>query len=316
MSQENTAKIFASLAEDEIKLVSQYMATLGFLDKQIIDGVMEEFKNEISNHLSLIGNLDTTQKLLESVLGKDKVDAILEDIKGPIGKSTWDKLTNINEDLLAAYLKNEHPQTVALILSKISTNIAAKVLITLPEELAYEVMMRLLNMDSVKKEVLESIETTLRNDFINTISKVQKRDSHELMAEIFNNFDRSNEAKFMSMLEERVPEHAEKVKELMFTFDDIAKLKPEDIVNLLRYVDKGKLAIALKGANENIREMFISSMSQRASKIFMEDMEALGPIRVKDVDEAQVSIITVVKEMIEREEIILSSGDGDDEFIE
>jgi flagellar motor switch protein FliG len=144
---------------------------------------------------------------------------------------------------------------------------------------------------------------------------VQKRDSHETMAEIFNNFDRANEAKYMAILEQRSPEHAEKVKKLMFTFDDLIKLKSSDVGILMRSIDKSKLTLALKGASEQIRKMFIDNMSQRASKILIEDMEALGPVRLKDVDEAQSMIIITLKEMIAREEIILPTGEDKDEFI-
>lgn len=316
MTRENSAKIFSALKEDEIKEISVAMAKLGHIDNEVIDKVIDEFKQEISSKLSLIGNYDTTERLLESVLGKDKVSAIMEEIKGPTGKSTWDKLTNVNEDLLAAYLKNEHPQTIALIFSKILPKTAAKILGLFPEELSFEVIMRMLSLDSVKKEVLDKIEDILRSDFISTINKVQKRDSHELMAEIFNNFDRANEAKYMGILEQRSPEHAEKVKELMFTFDDLVKLKPTDIGILIRSIDKNKLTLALKGANEEIRKMFIDNMSQRAAKILLEDMQALGPVRLKDVDEAQSNIIGILKELFERQEIILPSADGEDEFIQ
>jgi len=316
MNQENSARIFASLSQEEIKEISMSMVALGNVANEIIDKVITEFKLEVTERLSVVGNLDTTQKLLESIFGKEKVEIIMEDIKGPLGKNTWDKLTNVNEELLASYLKNEYPQTIALISSKISPKTAAKVLSMLPEELTFEVIMRMLNLDSVKKEVLEKIENTLRTDFISTISKVQKRDSHELIAEIFNNFDRNNEVKYMGILESKVPEHAEKVKELMFTFDDLVKLQPSDIATVVKFVDKNKLTLALKGANQDIRNLFTNNMSQRAAKILIEDMEAMGPVRLKDVDEAQAMVITSVKELINTGEITITSGGEGEEFIQ
>jgi flagellar motor switch protein FliG len=316
LDQENTKNIFGKLSEDEIKDLSSAMATLGSVAPELIDRAVEEFKTEVTTKMSVVGNLETTERLLEGVLGKEKVAEILDHIQGPLGKNTWDKLTNVNEDLLAAYLKNEHPQTIALILSKISPSTAAKVLGGLSEELVFEVMNRMLNMESVKKEVLENMENVLRSDFISTLSKVQKHDSNEMMAEIFNNFDRNSEAKYMKMLEDRLPEKADKVKELMFTFDDLVKLTPADIQGVLRNVDKTKFTLALKGANEKIRELFIGGMSQRAAKILIEDMEAMGPVRLKDVDEAQSAIVGTVKEMVENEEIVLATGEGEDEFIE
>ena len=308
MNKQNTAKIFSVLRDEEIREISQSMTTLGSVESDVIEVIVDK--------LSIIGNAETTQKILEQVFGKEKVLLYLDDVGGPVGKNTWTKLGNVNEELLASYLKNEYPQTIALIISKISPQIAAKVLSLLPQELTYEVISRMLSIHSVKKEVLEQIESTIRSDFISSISKVQKRDSHELMADIFNNFDRTNESKYMSMLEQRIPEHAEKVKELMFTFDDLIRLKPSDIVLLMRVIDKAKIPLALKGAPENIRSLFINNMSQRASKILIEDIESLGPVRIKEVDEAQGSIITKLKELINQEEIVLATGDGEDEYIQ
>lgn len=315
MNPKNSQKIFSSLNEEEIKELSQAMATLGHVDNEIIDQVTDEFKEAITSRLSLVGNIETTERFLTSILGKDRVNNILEEIRGPIGKNTWDKLASVNEDLLAAYLKNEHPQTIALVVSKIQPQTAAKILSMLPEELTHEVMMRMLSLDSVKKEILERIEHILRSDFISSISKEQKRDSHELMAEIFNNFDRTTESKYMGILEERAPEHAEKVKELMFTFDDLIRLKNPDIIALLKEIDKSKLTIALKGASEAIKNLFLDNMSQRARKILVEEMEAMGPVRLRDVDSSQSSIIVTLKSLMERGEINLTN-DTEEEFIE
>jgi flagellar motor switch protein FliG len=315
MNQLNSSKIMSALNEDEVKALSHAMSNLGHIDNIIIDDVISEFKNEIQTKLTLIGNVETTEKFLQSVLGKEKATLILDDIKGPIGKSTWDKLANVNEDLLAAYLKNEHPQTIALIISKLSPNNSAKILSLLPEELTHDIIMRMLNLDLVKKETLERVEQILRSDFINSISKEHKRDSHELMAEIFNNFDRNTESKYMGLLEERSPDHAKRVKELMFTFDDLIKLRSQDLIILLRDTEKAKLTIALKGANETIRKLFMDNMSQRAKKILIEDIESLGPVRLKDVDNAQATILANLKSLIEKGEISLSNS-TEEEFVE
>jgi flagellar motor switch protein FliG len=316
LNKENLAKIFSRLREDEIKELSQAMASLGSIDTSIIEKTIEDFKSEISSTLSLVGNLETTERLLESALGKEKVRSIIEDIRGPMGKNTWDKLTNVNEELLATYLKNEHPQTISLIVSKISPITAAKVLSLLPEELTSEVMMRMLNLEPVKKEVLEKIENTLRSDFINALNRVQKRDSNEMMAEIFNNFDRANEQKYMNILSQKSPELAQKVKKLMFTFEDLLKIPAASLSVVTKDINKNILTVALKGSNEQIRNLFFSSMSKRAAKLLQEDIENLGPIKLKEVDEAQSKIINTAKELIDKGEITLPSKDGEEEYIE
>jgi flagellar motor switch protein FliG len=315
IDQENAAKLFSMMNEDEIKEISQAMSTLGSVKPEVVEHLINEFNNEVSNSASFVGNIETTEKLLEKAMGKDKVAAIMEEIRGPAGKNTWDKLGNVNEDVLASYLKNEYPQTVALIMSKINPNHAAKVLSALPEELTLQVIMRMLNMEAVKKDVLDGVEKTLRSEFISTLTKTQKYDSNELMAEIFNNFDRANEAKFMGLLEQKMPDQAEKIKNLMFTFDDLVNINQAGIQTLLRDIDKSKLTVALKGASEQVRNLFISNMSQRAAKILQEDMEALGPVRLKDVDEAQSAIVSKAKEMAAKGDIVIADDSGEDEFI-
>lgn len=312
----NAARVYELLDDEEIKEVSQAMSSLGSIQPEVIERLIAEFCTEVSDAVSFVGNMDTTEKLLTKILGKDRVDFIMEDIRGPAGRNTWDKLGNVNEEILAAYLKNEYPQTVALIVSKITPSHAARVLSVLPDDFTFEVIQRMLDMDPVKKEVLDGIERTLRAEFISNLTKTQKYDSHEMMAEIFNNFDRSNESKFMGMLENRSPEIAEKIKNLMFTFDDLINIDTAGIQQLLRGIDKAQLGIALKGASETMRDLFVNNMSERAAKILVEDMEAMGPVRLRDVDEAQTAIVALAKDMASKGEIIIAeTGGGEDDLI-
>lgn len=315
VDEENATKVFEKLNEDEIKDISQAMSSLGVVKQEVIEFVIDEFTKEMGSAMSFNGNIDTTEKLLGKAVGKDKVNSILEDIRGPAGRNTWDKLGNVSEDLLAAYLRNENAQTAAMIISKINPSHAAKVLASMPEEFSFDIMTRMLYLDSVKKEVLDNVERILKREFINNITKTQKTDTTEMMAEIFNSFDRQSESKFMSKMEESSPEHAEKIKSLMFTFDDLKKVDSAGLQELMKVVDKNKLPIALKGANEEIRKMFLDAMSQRAAKILQEDMEALGPVRIKDVDEAQAAIVKQAKDLASKEIIVISSNDEEDEII-
>ena len=240
----------------------------------------------------------------------------MEEIRGPAGRTMWDKLANVNEQVLANYLKNEYPQTVAVILSKIRPEHAGKVLATLPESFAMEVVMRMLNMESVQKEILDDVERTLRTEFMSNLARTQRRDSHEMMAEIFNSLDRNTEAQFLQSLEDRNKDAAEKIKGLMFTFEDLQNLDASGVQTLLREVEKDKLAMAMKGASEPIRELFFANMSERAGKILREDMEAMGPVRLRDVDEAQVEIVNVAKELADKGELMIADGaEEEDELV-
>jgi flagellar motor switch protein FliG len=315
ISEEGATKIFSLMNEEEIKEISQAMSSLGSVKQEIIDKLLLEFNGEMSSSVNFVGNFETTERLLTKILPSDRVSAILEEIKGPAGKNTWDKLGNVNEEVLASYLKNEYPQTIALIVSKMTPTHAAKVLTMLPEEITFDVISRVIHMDSVKKEVLDNIEKTLRAEFISTFSKTQKHDNNMMMAEIFNNLDRSSEAKFMEMLETKFPDKADKIKKLMFTFNDIVNVQPAGIQIILRVVDRTALTVALKGASQIIKDLFLNNMSQRAAKILEEELASLGPVRLKDVDEAQASIIVKIKELAAKGEITIADANAKDEFV-
>ena len=239
----------------------------------------------------------------------------MEELRGPAGRTMWDKLGNVNEQVLANYLKNEYPQTVAVVLSKIRPEHASRVLSVLPENFAMEVIMRLLRMESVQKEILDGIENTLRSEFMTNLARGQRQDAHEQMADIFNSLDRSTEDRFMSALEERNRESAEKIRGLMFTFEDLARVDPAGVQVLLRQVEKDLLTRALKGGSEEIKELFFKNMSERAAKMMREDMEAMGPVRLKEVEEAQAGVVSTAKTLAEAGEIVISGGSDEDELV-
>lgn len=315
IDEENSTKILAGMSDEEIKELSNTMASLGTVSAETVERLYVDFVESMSSSGLVVGTFDTTERLLLKALGKDRVDSIMEDIRGPAGRTTWDKLGNVNEEVLATFLKNEYPQTIALVLSKIKAEHAARVLSVFPEELSLEVINRMLGMEAVKKEVLDGVEKTLRLEFMNNLAKTQRRDTHEIMAEIFNNFDRNTEAKFMAVLEQRNADAAERIRALMFTFEDLKKVDPSGMQTLLRNVPKEKLSIAMKGASEAIKEIFFKSMSERAAKLLREDMEALGPVRLKDVDEAQMTIVQAAKDLAAKGEIVIAGDSGEDQLV-
>jgi flagellar motor switch protein FliG len=201
------------------------------------------------------------------------------------------------------------------VLSKIKPEHAARVLGILPEDLALDVVNRMLKMEAVQKEVLERVENTLRTEFMSNLSQTRRRDAHEVMAEIFNNFDRQTETRFMTALEEENRESAERIKNLMFTFDDLMKLDTGSAQTLMRHIDKDKLAVALKGATDPVRQFFMSNMSSRAAKMLVDDMGAMGPVRLRDVDDAQSQLVNLAKDLAAKGEIMISKSRGDEELV-
>jgi flagellar motor switch protein FliG len=167
----------------------------------------------------------------------------------------------------------------------------------------------------VQKEVIERVENTLRTEFMSNLSQTRRRDAHEVMAEIFNNFDRQTETRFITSLEEHHRDSAERIKNLMFTFDDLVKLDNASAQTLMRHIDKDKLAIALKGATDTVREFFLGNMSTRASKMLIDEMQALGPVRLRDVDDAQAMLVNLAKDLAAKGEIMLTKNRADDELV-
>jgi len=312
---EEHQNIWKALDDEEIKEISQAMAGLGTVSASVVEALLVEFVSGMSSTGAIMGSFEGTQRLLSSIMPPEKVEGLMEEIRGPAGRTMWDKLGNVNEAVLANYLKNEYPQTVAVVLSKIKGEHASRVLSALPEDFALECVQRMLRMEPVQREILDKIEQTLRTEFMSNLARTSKRDSHEMMADIFNNFDRQTEARFIAALEERNREAAERIRALMFVFEDLSKLDPGGVQTLLRAVEKSQLGLALKGASDGLREMFFSNMSERAAKIMREDMDSMGPVRLKDVDQAQMSMVQVAKDLAAKGEIMLVGSGGDDELI-
>jgi flagellar motor switch protein FliG len=312
---EEAKKLWGLLDDEEIKEVSQAMSALGVVPASIVEALVVEFVQKLSGSGGVMGSYEQTQRMLAAFLPKEKVEGLMEEIRGPAGRNIWDKLANVNEIVLASYLKNEYPQTVAVVLAKVRPDHAAKVLAALPEDFAAECVTRMLGMEPVQREILEKIETTLRTEFMSNLARTSKRDSHEIMAEIFNNFERQTEARFMAALEEKARDSADRIRALMFVFEDLGKLDSGGVQTLLRAVDKSDLALALKGASDTLRTLFFSNMSERGSKLLKDDMAAMGPVRLKDVEAAQTRMVTAAKDLAARGEIILAEGKSEDELI-
>ncbi|NWG91085.1 MAG: flagellar motor switch protein FliG [Parvularculaceae bacterium] len=309
LGEEASKPLWAAFDEDELREVTRAISKLGSVASEVVESLLYDFVMNLSSTGAISGSAASAQRLLRNVLPADKAESILEDIKGPAGKTMWDKLANVNERVLSGYLRNEHPQTVAVILSRIRPDHAARVLSALPALFAEEVIGRMLNLGPVQKEVLDQIEMTLRTEFMAALSRGADRDPYEAMAEIFNNLDRSAERRFLEALDMKNPSAAERIRSLMFVFEDLLRLDAQDMQKLLRHIDKTDLAIALKGAEANISSHFFANMSERASSILRDDIEIMGPLRIKEIDQAQRKIVDAAKRLADDGEIILSKSD-------
>ncbi|KQP05434.1 flagellar motor switch protein FliG [Methylobacterium sp. Leaf93] len=309
------APIWQMLDEEEVKMVSHAMVQLGSLEAETVERLIVDFVSRLSSGGGITSNYERTEALLLKIFPTEQVSAIMAEIKGASGKRVWASLTQIDPEILASFLRNEYPQTVSVVLSKVRPDYAAKVLTILPEDFAIDVLNRMLRMETVQKEALRHIEETLRVEFVSTIAQTTRRDAHELMADVFNAFDRQTEGRFLAALDQANRGSAKKIRQLMFTFEDLLKLDAGSVQTLLRKVDNDTLCRALKGADERVRNFFLKNMSTRAAKNITDEMGSLGPIRLKDVDEAQAKMTELAKELAEKGEIMIAKSSGEEELV-
>ena len=312
LDKDHSVKLLDKMDEMEIRDLTQAMTTLGSISASTVEEVLVEFAGQLSGTSGLIGGTSSTERFLLGAFSEAKVDEFMADLSGPAGRTMWDKLANVNEEVLANYLKNEYPQTVAVVLSKIRADHTSRVLSVLPDDFAMDVIIRMLRMETVGRETVSHLERTLRSEFMTEVSHAAQGDSLEKMAEIFNSLDRTTETRFMESLEERDKESAERIQQLMFTFDDMSKVDPAGIQVVMRQVEGDKLALALKGASDELKDLFFTNMSERAGKMMQEDMEAMGAVRMKDVEEAQNAIVIAAKALADAGEIVLAGGEDDE----
>lgn len=315
LGKEYGAPIWEQLSVDEIKELSSSISTLGRIPSSVVEHLLVQFSGEMSSMASLHGSYESTERLLDGILPEDRVKEIMEEIRGPSGRTMWDKLSNVSEAVLAAYLKNEYPQTIAVILSKLRSDHAARVLAELPREISVDVIQRMLRMDTVQKEVLIQVEQTLKSEFMSNLSRSQRRDPHESMADVFNAMDRATEEAMLSALDEKVPESAERIRALMFTFEDLGNLLPAAVAVIVRQADKRQMALALKAAPEEVKQLFFGTMTERSAKLMREDMASMGPVRARDCEEAQNALVRLAKTLADRGEIMLVDPKSDDAMI-
>jgi flagellar motor switch protein FliG len=314
LGEQHGRPLWAMLDEEEVRTISHAMAQLGTVDASTVDRLIVDFIHRISNS-SVSGSVERTEQLLMKVFPPDQVATIMAETYNTSGKRIWTRLSQIDAEILANYLRNEYPQTVAVILSRVRPEHAARVLTMLPDDFAMDVVSRMLRLETVQKEALHHIEETLRLEFVGAVAQTSRRDAHETMAEVFNAFDRQTETRFLSALDDVNRDAAKRIRELMFTFEDLTKLDPGSVQTLIRQVDRDVLCRALKGAPDPVKAFFFSNMSTRAAKNLKDEMEGIGPIRVKEVDEAQLAMVNTAKELADKGEIMIAKSRAEEELI-
>jgi flagellar motor switch protein FliG len=314
LGEESGSAIWQSLNDEEARLVSSIMAKLGAVKQETLLRVAADFMRQVTSS-QLTGGPERTEKILLGALPRPQARSIIDDIKTPENPTLWQKLSLAKPDQLADYLSKEYPQTIAVVLSKLTPDQSAKVLSLLPSAMATDLIDRMLRMEPVSDEVLKGIEMSLEEGFVTPPPLPGRRDPMDHVAQIFNAFDKKYEGRFLAALDATNRAAAQQLRALMFSFDELAKMDATSAQTLLRSVEREQMVKALKGATKAVREFFFAQMSQRAARSFQEDMEILGPVRLREVDEAQRAIVNLAKDLASKGELVLATNANDDEMI-
>jgi flagellar motor switch protein FliG len=309
LDQTRAQQIFGRLDDEEIRRVSRAMATLGRTDGALVERTVSEFQAALGRAGNLVGSAQNTERMLRQVLPAPKVAAIMEEITGATGH-VWEKLTLIPPEVLAGYLGNESPQTAAVVLAKLPARHAARVLALLPD--AAEIALRIIRAEGVQNTVMTDIEETLRREFVGD-GTPRDRDSSATLAELLNHSEKTMVQQLMAAITEQDAEAAVRVRRLMFGFDDLVRIDPATFGTLIAECPAEKLPIALVTADDRLRDVFLSSMSERAGNMLREEIESMPAPRKRAIEEAQAEIVALAKRLAEEGKIFILNGDEDDD---
>ncbi len=318
LSPENSSKVMQHLSEEEIETLTLQIANLTRVSKEEREHVIETFYQRALAEGELAGGgFNYARELLEKALGPKKAQYILEKLSTSVRVTPMSFIQDVDIKQVAALLLNEHPQTIAIVLANISAQHAAAVLSSLPQELSVEVAMRLAIMDKAAPDVVYSIERVLEKKLAGSLMRSiddEVSGGIKALVEILNNVDRATEKTILEAFGNKNPELAEEVKKLMFVFEDIVTLDDVAVQKVLQDVETKELALALKGTSMEVREKITRNLSERAAEMLEEEIEYMGPVRLKQVEEAQQGIVAIIRRLEEAGEIIIARG-ADDEVV-
>ncbi len=305
--------LLQNLTDEEIKTIGKYLTEMSMIPGEIVDTVLQEFVDTFSNDRDVpVMGEEFLRDVLKKVHG-DKAEHIIEEIEEEKSRVPFQNIRKIDSKVLATFIQNEHPQTIAIILAHLEQKKAAEVLSMLRENIQAEVVRRIAKLESVQNDILLEIDKILEEELLTrgTINQ-QKLGGTQAAAEIINCLDKKTEEVVLSQLEEEEAELAEEIRKLMFVFEDLLKLDDRSIRTILKEVKNEDLILALKGASEELRNKIFNNLSSRAAEMIKEDLEAMGPVKLSDVEEAQQKIILVVRNLEKEGKIVIGgSGEGD-----
>lgn len=313
LGPQKSAEIFKHLNEEEIEELTLEIANMRMVSPEEKEEVIQNFYQLcLAKEFISEGGINYAKEVLERALGSQKAIDIINKLTTSLQVRPFEFIRKADPTQLFNYIQNEHPQTIALILAYLKPSQAAQILANLPQEKQAEVARRIAIMDRTSPEIIREIERVLEKQFSNLVSQdYTTAGGIQAIVSILNAVDRSTEKNIMEELEMKDAELSEEIRKRMFVFEDIVTLDSRSIQRFIREIDNSQWAIALKGASEEVKEVIFANMSKRLVEMIKEDMEFMGPVRLKDIEEAQQNIVNVIRRLEEEGEIVTPRG-GDD----
>ena len=314
LGPDKAANVFKHLKEDEIEQLTLEIANTRSVSQSLKEEILDEFYEVcLAQQYIAEGGIGYAKDLLEKALGSDKAMEVIGKLTASLQVRPFEFIRKIDASQILNFIQEEHPQTIALILSYLSTSQASSIISQLPQDKQADVAKRIAQMDRTSPDVIKEVERVLERK----LSSLANQDytlagGVDAIVEILNTVDRGTEKHIMETLEIDEPELADEIRKKMFVFEDILTLDDRSIQRVLREVDNNELAIALKSANEDVQNAIFNNLSKRLATMIREDMDFMGPVRMKDVEEAQQKIVNIIRKLEDSGEIVTSRGGGDE----
>ncbi len=311
LGEDVAASVLQHCSEFELQQLSQEITHLGDIPGEVTEEIAREFADTVGHKAVFSGGRDYLRNILVKTMGEDKAENFLDKVRDSLRHKPFGNLAHVDGKVIASFIRNEHPQTVALILAHLDPEQAAEIISLLPEGIQGDIMLRIASLEAVPREMIDEIETVLDDELKTTGGMASEGlGGVEAVAEVINNLDKNTETAIMSVVEESDPDLADEIRKLMFTFDDLINVDDRGIQSILKEINNEDLLLALKSALDEVKEKIYQNMSQRAATMIQDDLEALGPVRLTDIEKAQQGIVKVARKLEEEGKIIIASKGG------
>ncbi len=312
LGEERGSALMQQLDTKEISQITRAISAMGEVQAEIVEEVMREFGQKVSSYGGITGSVEAARGLLNGFLPEDRVAEILDEIQGSGTGDIWKDVSQLDEKMLADHLRKEHNQTVAVILSKITPDAVAKVLPLLGNDRSVDLVERMVTMEELPSQAIQAIEDSLRRDVLAKAGHNAEAEAEKKLVKVFNKLDTKLFEGLSRDLEEKIPEKIRAIKQKMFVFDDLGKLKANALARVMREVTGNNLPLALRGAEKEVREHFLGSMPARSRDMLIDEMKAMGPVKAREVKAAQSEMVEIALQLAEAGEVELPDSDEDD----